>query len=600
MKRTRRTVLKNATKLSALLASIGASTAAAAQEHPEWDPETVYTSGDRVVYDGYVWEAQWWTRGDEPGADEWGPWDQIEENDGDNGDGGESGPTAQFSVSTQFPDPGAEVTFDASDSEGKIESYEWAFGDGTTASGETVTRAFDTGQYDVTLTVETADGKTDTHTITITAGRPSAHENRVIAYYRQWAQYDRDYVPGDIPFDKVTHVQYAFARPEADGSINLVGDSYGQQMFYAEKDWQGPDRGKTFAGYAAERDDTKFVLSIGGWGDSENFSDAALTQEKRERFASNCVDLVEKANLDGIDIDWEFPGGGGCTADDPVCDVDNAVREGDQERFTLLCREVRKQLDAAAEADPERDEPYELSAAVSPNPEIVEGKTAGNDGLEHDELSDILDFAQVMTFDYRGIWSETTGHHAPLKANPDDPYADSDVWNAQSALEYWAEQGWDPGQLNMAVPFYGRSWTDVQPPEGDFGTGSDDGLFQKYKGDGRDASGEGSYPSWDPSMGTSYAGVWEWFDLGSDGRSGSNPVDLDGPGWETYFDEDAVAAWSWNDEKRLMISHETEQSMEAKMDWLRDSPYGGTMLWAISGDTYEGDLITTLWTTLNG
>ncbi|QCW03401.1 glycosyl hydrolase family 18 protein [Natrinema pallidum] len=599
MKRTRRTVLKNATKLSALLASIGASTAAA-QEHPEWDSETVYTSGDRVVYDGSVWEAQWWTRGDEPGADEWGPWDQIEENDGDDGDGGDDGPTAQFSVSTQFPDPGTEVTFDASDSEGEIESYEWAFGDGTTASGETVTRAFETGQYDVTLTVETADGKTDTHSITITAGRPSPDENRVIAYYRQWAQYDRDYVPGDIPFDKVTHVQYAFARPEADGSINLVGDSYGQQMFYAEKDWQGPDRGKTFAEYAAEREDTKFVLSIGGWGDSENFSDAALTQENRERFASNCVDLVEKANLDGIDIDWEFPGGGGCTADDPVCDVDNGVREGDQERFTLLCREVREQLDAAAESDPDRDEPYELSAAVSPNPEVVEGKSAGNDGLEHDELSDILDFAQVMTFDYRGIWSETTGHHAPLKENPDDPYADSDSWNAQFALEYWAEQGWDPDQLNMAVPFYGRSWTDVQPPEGDFGTGTDDGLFQTYEGDGRDASGEGSYPSWDPSMGTSYAGVWEWFDLGSDGRSGSNPVDLDGPGWETYFDEDAVAAWSWNSEERTMISHETEQSMEAKMDWLRDSPYGGTMLWAISGDTYEGDLITTLWTTLNG
>ncbi|PCR91988.1 glycosyl hydrolase family 18 protein [Natrinema ejinorense] len=598
MKRSRRRVLRNATTLSALLAGIGTGTATA-KEYPTWDPETVYTDGDRVVYDGFVWEAQWWTRGDEPGSDEWGPWDEVKEHD-DGNDGGDDGPTARFSVSTQFPDPGADVTFDAGDSEGEIESYEWAFGDGTTASGETVTRAFETGQYDVTLTVETADGETDTHSITITAGRPSSHENRVIAYYRQWAQYDRDYVPGDIPFDKVTHVQYAFARPEADGSINLVGGSYGQQMFYAEKDWQGPDRGKTFAEYAAEREDTKFVLSIGGWGDSENFSDAALTQENRERFASDCVDLVEKANLDGIDIDWEFPGGGGCTADDPVCDVDNAVREGDQERFTLLCREVREQLDAAAETDPDRDEPYELSAAVSPNPEIVEGKTAGNDGLEHDELSDILDFAQVMTFDYRGIWSETTGHHAPLKENPDDPYADSDIWNAQFALEYWAEQGWDSDQLNMAVPFYGRSWTDVQPPEGDFGTGTDDGLFQTYEGDGRDASGEGSYPSWDPSMGTSYAGVWEWFDLGSDGRSGSNPVDLDSGAWETYFDEDAVTAWSWNPEERTMISHETTESMEAKMDWLRDSPYGGTMLWAISGDTYEGDLITTLWTTLNG
>ncbi|WP_323174343.1 glycosyl hydrolase family 18 protein [Natrialba sp. PRR66] len=602
MKRTRRHVLRNATTFSTVLAGLGTSTLTAAQEqdYPTWDPETIYTDGDRVIHAGYVWEAQWWTQGDEPGTNEFGPWEEIEEHDDDDGDGGDDGVVARLSVSTQFPDPGETIEFDASDSTGDIESYEWDFGDGTTATGETVTHAFDEGEYDVTLTVESGAGETASTSIQITAGHPSSDEKRVVAYYRQWAQYDRDFVPGDIPFEQVTHVQYAFARPEEDGSVELVGDSHGQQVFYAEEDWQGPDRGKTFAEYAAERDDTKFVLSIGGWGDSEYFSDAALTQANRERFASDCVDLVEMANLDGIDIDWEFPGGGGCTGDDPVCDMDNVVRDGDQERFTLLCQEVRDQLNTAATNDPERDEPYELTAAVSANPEIVEGTADGNDGLEHDELSDILDFIQVMTFDYRGIWSETTGHHAPLMENSDDTFEDAHVWNAEYALQYWADQGWDPDQLNMAVPFYGRSWTDVQPPTDDIGTGEDDGLFQPYEGTGRDASGEGSYPSWDPAQGTSYAGVWEWFDLESDGREGSNPVDLEGPGWETYFDEDAVTAWSFNADERLMISHDTEQSMAAKMDWLRDSPYGGTMLWAIGGDTYDGALIGTLWQSLNG
>ncbi|MBZ6495068.1 glycosyl hydrolase family 18 protein [Natrinema longum] len=590
MKRSRRRVLRNATTLSALLAGIGTSTATA-KEYPAWDPETVYTDGDRVIYDGFVWEAQWWTQGDEPGSNEWGPWDEIEEHD-DGDDDGEDGPTARISVSTQFPDPGETVEFDAGDSEGDIEDYEWTFDDGTTATGDSLSKSFESGRYEVTLTVANADGETDTDTISITAGRTSSDDQRVVAYYRQWAQYDRDYYPGDIPFDNVTHVQYAFGRPEQDGSVNLVGASHGQQLFHGGKDWYEPDRGMSFAEHAAEEEDTNFVLSIGGWGDSEFFSDAARTQENRERFASDCVDFVEENNLDGIDIDWEFPGGGGCTADDPVCDRDNVVREGDQERFTLLCREVRDQLDAAATNDPDRDEPYELTAAVSANPSIVEG-------LEHEQLSDILDFVLVMTFDFRGIWSETTGHHAPLKENPDDPFEESGVWNAQSALEWYEEQGWDPDQLNMAVPFYGRSWTDVQPPEDGFGTGSDDGLFQLYEGDGGDASGDGSYPSWG-DQGTDYAGVWEWFDLEGDGRQGSNPVDLDSGAWETYFDEDAVTAWSWNPEERTMISHDTTESMAAKMDWLRDSPYGGTMLWAISGDTYEGELIETLWTTLNG
>ncbi|RQG86673.1 PKD domain-containing protein [Natrarchaeobius halalkaliphilus] len=664
MKRTRRNVLSNATKLSALLAGIGASGAVSAESYPEWDPDAVYTGGDRVVYEGSVWEAQWWTQGDEPdtesgpweeleeggdendnendndadngeyppwdadtvytggdrvvyegyvweatywtqgdkpGESEWGPWEEIEEyDDGDDEDDEDDEElTASFSISTQFPDPGEEVEFDAADSEGEIESYDWEFGDGTEASGEVVSNAFDEGQYDVTLTVENADGETDTDSVRITAGRPSSDEKRVVAYYRQWAQYDRDYLPRDIPYDQITHVQYAFARPEEDGTVTLVGDSHGQGAFWDQgDDWRGVDGG-TFAEHAAEHDDTKFVLSIGGWGDSEYFSNAALDQENRERFAQSCVEWVDRGNLDGIDLDWEFPGGGGCTDEDPVCDMDNIVREGDQERFTLLCQEVRDHLDDAAENDPDRDEPYELTAAVSANPDVAEGVEDGMNGLEHDKLSDILDFLLVMTFDYRGIWSETTGHHAPLMESSDDTFEDAEIWNAEYALQYWEDQGWDPDQLNMAVPFYGRSWTDVQPPEGDFGTGEDDGLFQEYEGDGADASGDGSYPSWDPAMGSSYAGVWEWFDLGGDGRGNSNNVNLESSEWETYFDEEAVMAWSWNAEERTMISHETEESMEAKMQWLRDAPYGGTMLWAIGGDTYEGDLIGTLWNTLN-
>ncbi|MEY7852195.1 glycosyl hydrolase family 18 protein [Natrarchaeobius sp. A-rgal3] len=601
MKRTRRNVLSNATRLSALLAAVGASGVAAAQEYPAWDPDAVYTDGDRVVHDGYVWEAQWWTQGDEPGASEWGPWEEIEEHDDDDED--EDGPTARFTVSDQFPDPGDEIEFDAADSDGEIESYEWEFGDGTEASGEVVTHTFEEGQYDVTLTVENADGETDTDSIRITAGRPSSDEKRVVAYYRQWAQYDRDFVPADIPYDQVTHVQYAFARPESDGSVNLVGDSHGQQAFWAEEDWQGVEGG-TFAEFAAERDDTKFVLSIGGWGDSRYFSDAALTQENRERFAEDCIEWIERGNLDGIDIDWEFPGGGGCTADDAdepasVCPSGgNNVREGDQERFTLLCETVRERLDDHAQ-EIGRDEPYELTAAVSANPDVVEGVEDGNDGLEHEKLSDLLDFILVMTFDYAGVWSETTRHHAPLRSSPDDPFDEADSWNAEYALEYWEEQGWDPDQLNMAVPFYGRSWDDVQPPEGEFGTGENDGLFQEYEGEGADASMDGSYPSAPGSPGSQLGGVFEWYDLEGDGRDGSNSVDLDSSDWAVHFDEDAVAAWAWNESSGEMISYESEESMAAKMQWLQQSPYGGTMLWAIGGDTYEGDLIGTLWNNLN-
>ncbi|QCW03405.1 PKD domain-containing protein [Natrinema pallidum] len=160
MKRTRRTVIRNASLVTAALAGVPAVSAADAP--PEWDPDTVYTSGDRVVYDGAVWEAQWWTRGDEPGASEWGPWEQT---DADPDPEPPEQPTAAFTAAPESSSPGDSVTFDASGSTGALETYAWTFGDGTEATGDVVSHAYEeAGEYEVELTVTDDDGETDTAT----------------------------------------------------------------------------------------------------------------------------------------------------------------------------------------------------------------------------------------------------------------------------------------------------------------------------------------------------------------------------------------------------------------------------------------------------
>ncbi|EMA68626.1 glycoside hydrolase family protein [Halorubrum aidingense JCM 13560] len=87
------------------------------------------------------------------------------------------GPSASFTASPSSPDAGESVSFDASastDADGSIASYEWDFGDGETASGESVTHAYDSaGDYDVTLTVTDDDGATDTATQTVSVGEPA-------------------------------------------------------------------------------------------------------------------------------------------------------------------------------------------------------------------------------------------------------------------------------------------------------------------------------------------------------------------------------------------------------------------------------------------
>ncbi|RQG99209.1 lysozyme [Natrarchaeobius oligotrophus] len=97
MKRTRRSILATASAISAL--AIGASGTASATEDCddllEWEPDTVYGGDDRVVHQDTVWEAQWGTQGDEPGANDWGPWQETapceDEDDDESDDGGDDG-----------------------------------------------------------------------------------------------------------------------------------------------------------------------------------------------------------------------------------------------------------------------------------------------------------------------------------------------------------------------------------------------------------------------------------------------------------------------------------------------------------------------------
>ena len=47
--------------------------------YPRWTPEGIYRDGNRVVYEDAVWEAQWWTENQAPSTDPWGPWDYIKD-----------------------------------------------------------------------------------------------------------------------------------------------------------------------------------------------------------------------------------------------------------------------------------------------------------------------------------------------------------------------------------------------------------------------------------------------------------------------------------------------------------------------------------------
>ncbi|MFC4405512.1 carbohydrate-binding protein [Haloarchaeobius iranensis] len=132
---------------------------------PAWSPDATYTEGDRVTHDESVWEAKWWTRGDEPGASEWGPWKLVE----DGGGGGGEELAAAIDASATTVTVGESVTLDGSGSTGDVASYQWAVGDREPVTGvETAVTFDDPGEYAVTLTVTGADGATASAETTLT------------------------------------------------------------------------------------------------------------------------------------------------------------------------------------------------------------------------------------------------------------------------------------------------------------------------------------------------------------------------------------------------------------------------------------------------
>jgi chitinase len=374
---------------------------------------------------------------------------------------------------------------------------------------------------------------------------------RIIGYYTSWSIYARGYMVTDIPADKLTHLNYAFANISKEGEV-ILGDEWADVQFPypddeggGESDFQGNFR--QFQLLKEAHPNLQTLISIGGWTWSGRFSDVALTEESRQKFAQSAVDFMVRYGFDGVDLDWEYPTGGGLST--------NTSRPEDKENFILLLAEVRAQLDAQGEKDGRH---YLLTIATGAGRFSYEG-------LEWARIHPLLDWINVMAYDMSGGWSEQSGFNAPLYDSSESPVETTSV---DTALQDYLAFGIPPEKLSLGVAFYARAFNKVEV--------ENNGLHQPFKG----------LPS-----GTWEAGVFDYQDLAENF--------IGHAGYERFWHEQAQVPWLYNAEKGMMITYDDPESLALKAAYVREHGLGGVMIWELSSDTDDAILLTVLFDTLN-
>lgn len=363
---------------------------------------------------------------------------------------------------------------------------------------------------------------------------------KIVGYYTSWSIYGRAYFVHDIPADKLTHINYAFFNISP-GGVCVLGDEWADTQFsYPDDSATDTLRGnfKQLNLLKEKHPHVQTLMAIGGWTWSGRFSDVALTAQSREKFGRSCVEMMVRYGFDGLDIDWEYPGGGGLET--------NKARPEDTENFTLLLAELRRQLDAQGAQD---DRHYLLTIAAPAGTQTKQ--------IQLDQIHQHLDWINVMTYDFYGSWSRQTGFNAPLYA----PDADSNPnLNAHAALQVYLAAGIPPAKLLMGTAFYGRGWAKVPETNG--------GLFQPFDG----------LPA-----GTWEAGVYDFKDLAANYLTT----------YTRYWDDKALVPWLYNADTGVMISYDDAESLGRKAEYIVQNGLGGAMIWELSGD-HQAALIATL------
>ncbi len=411
-----------------------------------------------------------------------------------------------------------------------------------------------------------------------TTGWPKALKNTNVAfnndsgqvvgtYFVEWGVYGRNFHVADIPAQNLTHILYGFIpvcgpndslqAANATGHAALVSQCADKQDYevtihdkYAalEKSYPGDNWDDAIKGnfgqlmrLKAAQPDIKILPSIGGWTLSDPLFDLDNNQN-RAVFVNSVIEfLVSYPFFDGVDIDWEFPGGGGAN---PALGSDT-----DGATYVTLMSDLRSALTTLSESTGKQ---YEITSAIGTSPRFIAA-------VDYQAASQYMDYIFMMTYDYKGAWSSELGHQTNLYAS--NQTAD-DSLSVEISVNAMLDQGVDAGKLVVGVAKYGRGWKNI--------TGSSDA--NPFNGQGGGAI-DGTWEN----------GILDYKDIEANYLGGKNGQGING--WQYAWDESAQAPYLWHAGNKQLISFDDARSTIAKGNFVKQHNLGGVFSWEIDADT---------------
>ncbi len=333
----------------------------------------------------------------------------------------------------------------------------------------------------------------------------------------------------------LTHLIYAFVKPvlskEDTRKVALLADFSGNGFESAEG---GTAAFRTFL-ELCEATEIRKLVSVGGWGSSEHFSDLAADHATRTLFGEAVANFVATHGLDGVDLDWEYPVEGGADG--------TMHREEDSTNLVKLALAVRRALDRTPGGTD-----LILTAAIPGNADSLAQR------YRLAPMANAVNWFNLMAYDFAGPWSVAVAHNAPLRTTGDDGPGAASVAGAAAAA---MAQGVPPGKIVLGISLAGVRFEGVAP-KGETWLGA---PFESVDTD------------------TALEGWNDYRNLVPDVL-----YPLDTADWTLRWDDAGRAALLTSESTGSAISFESVGAAVAKADFARDRGLRGLMFWSADKD----------------